>query len=219
MEKSMFRAVVFDFDYTLADSSAGVVECTTYALRSLGLPLAPESRMRQSIGLSLAATLEYLTGITDPDVAAEFTRTFVQRADQVMADLAVVYATVPGVITALRSAGFTLGIVSTKFRYRIENILTREGLLTHFDVIVGGEDVSRHKPHPAGLLRALDCLTCVPEQTVYVGDHPVDAEAASRAKVPFVAVLSGTSAREHFAPHQPLGIVDDVSGLPRLLDV
>ncbi|MDH3604729.1 MAG: HAD family hydrolase, partial [Candidatus Tectomicrobia bacterium] len=74
----MADAVVFDFDYTLADSSNGIVKCIRHALDHLGLAPAPESRMRESIGLTLAATLTYLTGIEDAKTAAEFTHTFVQ---------------------------------------------------------------------------------------------------------------------------------------------
>ena len=36
------KAVVFDFDYTLADSSRGVMDCFHYAFRRLGLPAASD---------------------------------------------------------------------------------------------------------------------------------------------------------------------------------
>jgi phosphoglycolate phosphatase len=213
----MVSAVVFDFDYTLADSSAGILQCIHYALQQMGLPSAPESRMRESIGLTLARTLTFLTGNEDADAGAEFTRWFVEHADRIMVDHTVLYDTASQVITTLRTAGIPLGIVSTKYRYRIESILQREALLQHFDIIVGGEDVSDHKPHPVSLQQALQHLGCPPEQAVYIGDHTVDAEAARRAGIPFVAVLTGTSGRHHFDAAQCLGILDDLSSLPSLL--
>lgn len=213
----MVNAVVFDFDYTLADSSAGILKCIDYALQHMGLPPAPESRMRDSIGLTLANTLTFLTGSEDVAAGAEFTRLFVDHADRIMADHTVLYDTAPQVVTALRTAGLPLGIVSTKYRYRIEGILQREALLQHFDIIVGGEDVTDHKPHPISLQQALQHLDCPPEQAVYIGDHSVDAEAAKRAGVPFVAVLTGTSGRHLFDTAQCLGILHDLSGLPSLL--
>lgn len=213
----MVKAVVFDFDYTLADSSAGILKCILYALQQMGLPSAPESLMRESIGLTLAKTLTFLTGNEDVDAGAEFTRLFVEHADRVMADHTVLYETSPQVISALRTAGLPLGIVSTKYRYRIENILQREALLEHFDIIVGGEDVVEHKPHPSSLLRALHHLGCSPEQALYIGDHPVDAEAAERAGVPFVAVLTGTSRRHHFTARPSRGILEELSALLPLI--
>jgi len=213
----MVNAVVFDFDYTLADSSAGILRCIHYALQQMGLPLALESRMRESIGLNLAKTLTFLTGNEDIDAGAEFTRLFVEHADRIMADHTVLYDTTPQVIATLRAAGLPLGIVSTKYRYRIEGILRREALFQHFDVIVGGEDVTDHKPHPVSLQQALRRLNCPPAQAVYIGDHTVDAEAAGRAGVPFVAVLTGTTERHHFDTAQCLGILDNLLTLPSLL--
>ncbi len=213
----MVNAVVFDFDYTLADSSAGILKCIHHALQHMDLPLASESRMRESIGLSLAKTLTFLTGNDDADAGAEFTRLFVEHADHIMADHTVLYEAAPQVIATLRAVGLPLGIVSTKYRYRIEGILQRETLLQHFDIIVGGEDVTDHKPHPVSLQQALRHLGCPPEQAVYIGDHAVDAEAAGRAGVPFVAVLTGTSERHHFDTAQCLGILNDLSALPSLL--
>jgi phosphoglycolate phosphatase len=211
------RAVIFDFDFTLADSSAGAVECVNHALRHMGLPPVPPSRVRESIGLSMTDGLQLMTGIRDPDATAAFSKFFVERADQVMAELTVLYDCVPDVIGKLKSEGLALGIVSTKFRYRIEGILARDGLAENFDAIVGGEDADRHKPDPMGLLLAFDRLQQRTGDGVYVGDHPVDALAASRAGVPFVASLTGTSDRGSFAAAEPLGIIDELSELPGLL--
>lgn len=213
----MVEAVVFDFDYTIADSSAGILQCIRHALEQMNLPPAPESRMRESIGLTLANTLTFLTDVEDAERQARFTRLFVEHADRVMADHTVLYDTAPEVITALRGAGLPLGIVSTKYRYRIEAILQREALLQHFDIIVGGEDVAEHKPHPSSLQQALRHLDCDPAHALYIGDHPVDAEAADRAGVPFVAVLTGTSQRHHFTAKPSLGILDDLAALLPLL--
>ena len=213
----MADAVVFDFDYTLADSSAGIIECINHALHHLGLPAASESRIRESIGLTLASTLTFLTGVKDKKTADEFLRLFVKHADAVMADQTVVYDTVPSVLETLKAAGCNLGIVSTKYRYRIESILQRERLASHFEIIVGGEDVEEHKPHPSSLLRALKHLQCEPKHSLYVGDHPVDAEAANRAGVPFMAVLTGTSERSQFIDYDHLHILEDLSRLPRLM--
>ena len=82
----MGDVVVFDFDYTLADSSAGIIECINHALHHLGLPSVPESRIRESIGLTLASTLTFLTGVEEKKTADEFLHLFVKHADAVMAE-------------------------------------------------------------------------------------------------------------------------------------
>jgi phosphoglycolate phosphatase len=145
----MVQAIICDFDFTLADSSPGVVACVNEALASLGLPLASAERIHATIGLSLPHTLQALTGMADPAIATAFTRRFVAHADQVMHGLTLLYPWVAETVLALRAAGQRLGIVSSKYRYRIERILAEGGLASQFEVIIGGEDVSQHKPDPA----------------------------------------------------------------------
>ena len=210
-------AIVFDFDYTLADSSQGVVDCINYAMDHLGLPPVPAERACQTIGLSLTNTFLTLTEQKQADRAEEFVRRFIERSDQIMADATTLLEDTPRVIGQLAGQGLALGVVSTKFRYRIETVLARENLLASFQVIVGGEDVAEHKPDPRGLLWAIDRLSSTPETTIYVGDSVTDAETARRAGVPFVAVLSGTTPRESFEGYPTRGILEGVGGLPGLL--
>ena len=213
------RAIVFDFDLTLADSTKGVIECVNFALAEMDLPRADDERIRHTIGLSLKATFQNLTGQKRSGDADAFVSRYVERADQIMADLTVVYDCVPGTTAQLIETGFELGIVSTKFRYRIEDILEREGLSDHFGVIVGGEDVTEHKPHPEGLLTAVSRLRMKTGNVHYVGDSIVDALTAERAGVPFVAVLTGTTGESEFKELPNIAVIDDVSALPRLFDV
>jgi phosphoglycolate phosphatase len=211
------RAVLFDFDFTLADSRLGAVECVNYALREMALPEAEPEAIHATIGFSLAATLAGLTGLTDPLLAQAFSRNFVKRADLRMAELTSVFPGVPRTMHQLRLAGIRNGIVSTKFRYRIETILAREGLSDAFDVIVGGEDVTNHKPDPEGLLKALAQLGVRSEDSLYVGDHPVDAQAAAAAGIPFAAVLTGTAVRRDFEPWPASAVLAGLSELAPLL--
>jgi phosphoglycolate phosphatase len=206
-------AVLFDFDYTLADSSQGAIDCIGYALCELGLPSVPDDAARRTIGLSLVDTLAALAGPQPEEVSECFARLFVERADRVMAGKTVLLDAVPETIERLRRQGLVLGIVSTKYRRRIEGILRREGLLGFFDAIVGGEDVSRHKPDPESLLLALEMLDVLPTAALYVGDSVTDARAARRAGVPFVAVLSGTTPREAFRGLDVCRVIESLSSL------
>lgn len=212
-----YRAIVFDFDLTLADSTAGAIACVNYALEQLGVPPASPQCISASIGLSLPETLAYVTGSRDPELARQFGALFIERADQVMAEHTVLYPPVPQVIRRLQSQGLALGIVSTKLRYRIEAILAREGLRDAFSVIVGGENVDQHKPHPSGLLLALSHLQSTLDEAVYVGDHVVDAQTASRAGVSFVGVLTGHSDAPSLLTHGALAVIPDLSSLPSVL--
>ena len=135
--KASISTIFFDFDYTLADSSRGAAECINFALTNLGFPAVTYKEACQTIGLSLPDTFTRLVGNSSALQYNEFIRLFSKRADQVMADSTTLFESVPETIAILKKQGFTLGIVSTKFHYRIETILNRERLLHAFDIIVG----------------------------------------------------------------------------------
>ena len=210
-------SVIFDFDYTLADSSPGVIESVNYALAQLGLPSASHEAIRRTIGLSLTETLKALAGPEQDHLAEAFHDHFVVRADEVMADATQLFDFVPSAIHALSERGLNLGIVSSKYRRRIEVVLDREALRDQFGVIVGGEDVAAFKPDPAGLLSATVKLSSKPANVLYVGDSLTDAETAKRASVPFVAVLSGVTERHEFSNHPVHRVLVSVSELPAIL--
>jgi phosphoglycolate phosphatase len=211
------RAAIFDFDYTLADSSRGAVECINFALKEMGLSEASSEAACRTIGLSLKETFRTLAGEGEARRCDEFARLFVRRADEVMVELTELYESVPETIEELHRQGLRLGIVSTKYRYRIEEILERAALLPFFQVIIGGEDVAEHKPDPEGLFKAIERLQCSPASVVYVGDSVPDAEVSRRAAVPFVAVLSGVTERECFDGYEAIAVLENLSQLPALL--
>ena len=90
-------------------------------------------------------------------------------------------------------------------------------MLQFFQVVIGGEDVEQHKPDPQGLFKAIERLQCSPASTVYVGDSVADAEVAKRAAVPFIAVLSGVTARERFDDYEAIEVLENLAQLPGLL--
>ena len=214
--------ILFDFDYTLADSSTGVIACTNFALEALGLPVAPPDVIRQTIGLTLEDSFAQIVGASVPAdrfsaASKEFDRLFIRQADAIMAGHTVVFPFVADAAHALKRRGLALGIVSSKFRYRIEDVLQREDLRGDFDVIVGREDVIAAKPNPEGLLTAMSALGGVPASTCYVGDSVTDAKTAQRAETAFIAVLSGVTTQAAFNAHACHNVIASIAELPDVI--
>jgi phosphoglycolate phosphatase len=161
MQVKGFRAVVFDFDFTLADASAGIIPAVNGALQDIGQPQMDERSVRAIIGLSLPEVLRELTGIAaPPELVETFASRFIARADSLESDSANALSVVlPGVTAALEmlgAAGLRMAIASTKGRDRIADLLEVHGLAQHFDAIVGAEDVpeGQLKPAPDALQQA-----------------------------------------------------------------
>ncbi|MGN0435905.1 MAG: HAD family hydrolase [Wujia sp.] len=203
----MIKGIIFDFDYTLGDSTKGIVKCANYALNNLGLEERTEAEISKTIGLTLVDTFKTLTGRENDDEATLFRQYFVQKADEVMVNDTVLYPGVKEILSKLGEEGYQLGIVTTKFRYRIEGILEKFDATNLIDLIVGGDDVKVEKPSPEGLLWAIDRLGLDKAEVLYVGDSLVDARTAANAGVSFAAVLTGTTTEEDFEgyPHVYIG--------------
>ncbi|MFX1281961.1 MAG: HAD family hydrolase [Promethearchaeota archaeon] len=216
IDKSL-KGVIFDFDFTLADSSRGVVECVNYAMNELGFSKFAEEEIFQTIGLTLEDTFLKLVGENFVGKAEEFKHLFIKRADDVMADLTVLFDKTPSVIKKLSERNLKLGIVSTKFRYRIEHILERDNLLEYFNVIIGGEDIPNLKPDPSGLLLAVKYLNLDSTEVIYIGDSIIDAQTAINANIRFIAVLSGVTSKKDFNELRVIRFLNSVAELPSVL--
>lgn len=209
----MYQVVIFDFDYTLGDSSKGIELSTNYAIEKLGYEQKSQMEISKTIGLSTKDTFYALTGETDSERAALFAKYFKEKADVIMVDNISLYPATQEVLKKLRSSKMKVGIVTTKFHYRIDQILSRFSMNDAIDLIVGCEDVKVEKPNPEGLLWAIQKFGVDKAEVLYVGDSWVDAQTAQNAGVDFAAVLTGANTREDFGNYPHVCVVEDLSGI------
>lgn len=194
-----YKGLLFDFDYTLADSSAGVAVCINHALANMGFAPVEKSRTDRTIGLSLAETFRELTGIAEDAQVQRLATLFLEKADEVMVDMTVMLSGAVNAIPKLAELGYSMGIVSTKRRRPIIEILQRDNMDRYFTVIVGGGEVHMPKPNPEGVRMALKSMGLTPGTALYVGDSRTDAVTARNGELDFAAVLTGVTEKEAFA--------------------
>lgn len=207
----MLKAIIFDFDYTLGDSTNGIVLSINYALEELGYAIPDIADIKKTIGLSLTETYFALTSNDNLDEAEQFIKLFKEKADNVMVANTELYAGVKNVLQNLKAKGYKIAIVTTKFHYRIEQILNKFDANELIDIIVGAEDVKIEKPNPEGLFLAIENLKVMNEEVLYVGDSLVDAKTAENAKVEFAAVLTGTTTMDDFRSYNSAYIGKNIS--------
>ena len=94
-------------------------------------------------------------------------------------------------IEELRSTGFRLGVATNGEGSIARGVLEALDVLKLFDVVVGADMVKEGKPAPDMVLKACELAEALPEKTVYVGDQPTDAQAASHAGVAFIVGVGG----------------------------
>ncbi|MGM9605911.1 MAG: HAD family hydrolase [Oscillospiraceae bacterium] len=212
-----YRAVLFDFDYTLGDSTKPIVESYTVGLTSMGWPVPDREAVRRTVGYTLEDGYTMLTGDADGEHRREFFRRFKAHAASIMVTDTVLCPGAAELLNWLNESRTPTGIVSTKGGDVLEAIFQRLGLRSRLTLIVGGQDVTKVKPDPEGLNLAVERLKEDKNAVLFCGDTVIDAETARRAGVDFCAVLNGTTPAEAFADYPHVHIAPDLADLLRWL--
>lgn len=212
-----YKAVLFDFDYTLADSSRGIVTCFQQVLKRHGYTDITDETIKRTIGKTLEDSFSIMTGVTDADQLENWRKEYVKEADTYMTINTHIYPGTLKVLEYFKNNGAKVGIISTKYRFRILEFFEKYLPNGWFDVIVGGEDVTKHKPNPQGVAIALEKLGISPSQTLYIGDSVVDGETAVNAGTDFIGVTTGMTSREELANFPHIGIVKELDGIVSII--
>ncbi len=181
------RAIVFDWDGTLADTLHLMFVATEEVVASLGLRLTWEEYCR--LWTPDWRLLYRCIGLPDDVIEEAGRRWWAAYRGRDEAEL------LPGAAEALRrlhAAGYPLALVTAGHRDNVGAQLRRHGLEELLPVRVHGDDLPESKPHPAPLLRAVRELGLGGEAAgvAYVGDALDDMRMARAAGARAVGIDS-----------------------------
>ncbi len=205
-----YALIVFDWDGTLIDSAATIVQCIQDAARDMGLPVPARERASHVIGLGLHDSLRHavpeLPAERYLDFAAAYRRHFLAREDRMLL--------FPGVLELLSElqGSRRLAIATGKSRRGLDRALDA-GNLRRFFAASRCADETHPKPHPAMLLELMEEAGAAPARTLMIGDTSHDLEMARAAGVDALAVSYGAHPEEGLRACGPLGCFPDVASL------
>jgi HAD superfamily hydrolase (TIGR01549 family) len=116
-------------------------------------------------------------------------------------------------LETLRARGFKIGVLTRGCHQYATSALRTSGLLELVDEIECRSPKTPAKPNPAAYLRLVERLGVAKRDTVFVGDHPIDAQCAKNAGVPFIAVETGDVPKDDLRAAGCIEIVRDVEEL------
>lgn len=201
-----YSVVVFDFDLTLADSSKGILKCFKHTLQKFKYKIPDDKIIYDTIGLTLEQAFDVLTGQNNNPQNQEMRKEYVKIADEEMVKNTYFYDDAIAILQVLQQAQIKVGIVSTKYRYRIEQSFRSQAGSFPVDEIVGGEDVEYAKPDPQGLEKIIERFNADKKDVLYVGDSYIDAQTALNAGVDFAGVTTGSTGKEDFEKYPTIYI-------------
>ena len=159
-----YKTYLFDFDYTLADSSRGIVTCFRNVLNRHQYTNVTDEAIKRTIGKTLEESFSILTGVTDWEQLTAFRQEYRLEADVHMNVNTRLFPDTLSTLKKLKERGARIGIISTKYRFRILSFLDEYLPENFLDIVVGGEDVQAAKPSPEGVKFALEHLGSTPQQ-------------------------------------------------------
>lgn len=180
--------ILFDLDGTLIDSTEAILESFHHSYRHYERPVPDDVSIKALIGHPLDVMYAEL-GIEAEQIAA-FVATYKAHYRKISCEKTVLLDQAREAIEAA-SRFARLGIVTTKTGLYSRELLEHMGVMHHFEVLIGREDVENPKPHPEPIEKALAAMKCDTQRCWMIGDTRMDIEAAHHADIKCVAVTCG----------------------------
>ena len=141
-----YKAVIFDFDYTLGDATDAIFAGFRHGFSVMGYPEPDRETVRHTVGMLLEDAYTQLTGDATEQGRAAFRAQFSSVARPMQAAGTPLCEGAEALLHALRAAGVATAVVSTKHTETLESIFAQHGLLDVFSFVIGGDKVRRPKP-------------------------------------------------------------------------
>jgi phosphoglycolate phosphatase len=212
-----FDLIVFDWDGTLMDSEARIVNCLQAAFAALDLEPPSRAAARDVIGLGLEEAIRRLHPTVQPAMASSLVHHYRRHFLDLDPTPSVLFPGVRDTLERLSASGYRLAVATGKGRVGLEKALAETALGSYFHA-TRCADETLSKPHPQMLLELIDELGAAAAATLMVGDTEYDMQMAQNARAHGLAVSYGVHAPERLMQQGPLDCLDDISLLPDWLD-
>lgn len=206
-----FRAVVFDWDGTLVDSTALIAESILRAADDVGVPVPDRGLASHVIGLGMMDALARVVPDLPPaqvgDFAGRFQVHYRRGEDEIR-----FFDGARHLLETLQARGVLLAVATGKSHAGLARSLQMAGLEGLFTA-TRCADQSRPKPHPAMLEELREALDVDPAHMLMIGDTSHDLQMAAAAGVAAVGVAYGAHPRHELERCGPLAVFDAVAPL------
>ena len=208
------KLVIFDFDGTMADTRQNIVRVMQMVMKEVGLPVADEETCGSTIGLPLKECfLHIYPELSDAEgehCAETYRQIFFKNAKDFIPDL---FPHVRETIETLHAQGVRMAIASSRTSASLHGFVREMGLTDMVEMVVGSDEVTAHKPDPEPVNVILSALKIKPEETMVVGDMPVDIAMGLAAGTHTCAVTYGNASAEALAACGSEFLIQDMAEL------
>ncbi|KAB2541004.1 haloacid dehalogenase [Salipiger aestuarii] len=210
------RAVIFDLDGTLADTSGDLIAAANRCFESMGQgvrldPVADAHTAfrgaRAMLGLGLRRAEAF-----DTDLVESWYPRLLGFYDEAIDVHTRLYPGAIDAVRSLRGAGVRVGICTNKPEALAQTLLARLGVRDLFGSVIGADTLTVRKPDPAPFVAAVRRAGGDPARSLLVGDTETDRKTAAAAGVPCILVTFGPDG-DAVNALSPEGLIGDFGAL------
>lgn len=211
------KAIIFDFDGTLADSGDCGFLATQKAFEELNLPVPSRQQIDYYMGIPIEQSFQELSNHQlNEEQFSKLLTVFREAYKQFEAQTLTVFPYIPEVLTILKNTGFSLFVVSSKKTDVLLRNLQNLNLDSYFTEWIGSDQVSHYKPHPEGILQIIARYELKPASCVMVGDAIFDLQMGKAANCKTVGVSWGSHSKLELLKEEPTFFADSVMDLNKI---
>jgi len=207
------NAVTFDMDGTLVDSIGTITAAFNHMFSKLGYPMMTEQEVARVTAISLK---DFVRSYLKPDEADLAIKIFREYYDRIFLQQS---SLMPGAMETLRTLNGNIlqGVVTNKRGEYARRMAKHFGFSDNMALIIGAEDGFKAKPAGEMFEEFMRSVGANADNTIYVGDAPIDIEAAANAGIDAFAVAGYIFSAEELARSGPRRVLSSISDLPAAL--
>lgn len=211
----MIKYLLFDLDGTILDTNEIIIKAFEHTLKfHLDYDLKRDEIIKV-FGEPLIKQMKYF----HPDLADEMCKTYRKYYCQHSLELTHPFPQVKEALEKLKLLNIPMGVITNKHRQIAIESLKECELWPYFQFVIGGDELENSKPHPEPVLKGMEYLNAHPEETLMIGDSPLDLEAAHRAGIKAALVDWNIFPNERFAKIQPDYYLSTMTDLFQILQI
>jgi len=186
----MKKAVFFDLDGTLIDSSPDLATSVNFMLEKIGQKPFEFELIRSWIGGGAKKLVERALNKAEIQYKDEYLEIFLEFYSNNLTNNTILFDDVIDVLEELKENYILTLITNKPYKFTIP-ILEHFKIKNYFEIILGAESLEFKKPHPMPLNYCLEKLTLKPKEAIMVGDTKNDIISANKAGVDSILVSYG----------------------------
>lgn len=212
---SKITTLLFDLDGTLIDTNELIIQSFLHTLEQYYSGAYKREDVLPFMGPTLTETFASMNAEKVEEMTNVY-RTFnIAHHD----DLVTEFEGVRETVAVLKEKGFKLGIVTTKRLAVVEKGLRLTKLESYFDVVVALDHVTKAKPDPEPIVKALAQLDSIPEEAMMIGDNFHDIVGGKNAGTKTAGVAWSLKGKAFLEQYDPDFMLEHMSDLFEILGV